>query len=121
MTVTPKLGMALSIPRSPCAEVSTLASVSLRRRRYPMERLFVLTGLALASALCLSLEFVREVHYAAVDYRFLVWNLVLAWIPLTLALLVYDRYRHGTPLARTAPALALWLLFLPNAPYILTD
>jgi len=86
-----------------------------------MERLFVLTGLALASALCLLLELVREVHYAAVDYRFLVWNLVLAWIPLTLALLVYDRYQDGTGLARTAPALALWLLFLPNAPYIVTD
>jgi uncharacterized membrane protein len=56
-----------------------------------------------------------------VGYRFLVWNLFLAWIPLLLALVVYDRYRRGVALARLAPLAALWLLFLPNAPYIVTD
>ena len=56
-----------------------------------------------------------------VDFRFLIWNLFLAWIPLLLALLVYDRYRRGRPLLVLAPALVLWLLFLPNAPYIVTD
>ena len=55
------------------------------------------------------------------DFRFLLWNLFLAWVPFVLALVVYDRYRRGTPLARLLPALVLWLLFLPNAPYIVTD
>jgi len=95
--------------------------MGLRRRRFPKERLFVLAGLAVASALCLGLELVRERHYGAVGYRFLIWNLFLAWIPLLLALVVYDRYRRGVALARLVPLAALWLLFLPNAPYIVTD
>jgi uncharacterized membrane protein len=95
--------------------------MDLRTRRSPNERLVVLVGLGVASALCLGLELVREHRYAAFDFRFLIWNLILAWIPLLLALLVYDRYRRGRPLLVLAPALALWLLFLPNAPYIVTD
>ena len=81
----------------------------------------MLAGLAVASALCVALELVREVRFGTPSYRFLLWNLVLAWVPVLLALLVYDRYRTGTRLGRLAPAIALWLLFMPNAPYILTD
>jgi uncharacterized membrane protein len=95
--------------------------MGLRKRRYARERLYVLSGLALASALSLGLEGFREVHYHGLGFRFLIWNLVLAWIPLLLAVLVYDRYRGGTRLVRLSPAIALWLLFLPNAPYIFTD
>jgi uncharacterized membrane protein len=94
--------------------------MGLRTRRFANERLVVLVGLGGASALCLALELAREHRYAA-DFHFLVWNLILAWAPLILALLVYDGYRRGTTLVRLAPALALWLLFLPNAPYIVTD
>ncbi len=50
------------------------------------------------------------------------WNLFLAWIPFVLALIIYDR---GTPDASSPTALGvaavLWLLFLPNAPYVVTD
>lgn len=95
--------------------------VALRTRRFSNERLVVLAGLAVASGLCLALELVRERHYGALDFRFLLWNLFLAWIPLVLALVVYDRYRRGTPLLPLAPLAVLWLLFLPNAPYITTD
>jgi uncharacterized membrane protein len=94
--------------------------MNLRARRFRNERFVVLSGLAGASALCLGLELVRERNYAT-DFRFLVWNLVLAWVPLILALVVYDGYRRGTTIVRLLPALALWLLFLPNAPYIVTD
>ena len=95
--------------------------MALRTRRHPNERLVVLAGLGVASALCVGLELVREHRYGAFDFRFLVWNLILAWIPLLLALFVYDRYRRGAALIALTPALALWLLFLPNAPYIVTD
>jgi uncharacterized membrane protein len=93
----------------------------MRTRRHPNERFLVLLGFGLASALCVALELVRERHYGALDFRFLLWNLVLAWIPLLVALFVYDCYRRGTRLALLTPGIALWLLFLPNAPYIVTD
>lgn len=55
-------------------------------------------------------------------YLFLAWNLFLAWIPYTCSLLVvilYARYPRRWWLL-LMPA-ALWLIFLPNAPYIITD
>jgi uncharacterized membrane protein len=95
--------------------------VALRTRRFRQERLVVLAVLGVASALCLALELFRERHFLDAGYRFLVWNLILAWIPVLLGLIVYDRYRRGRSMLALAPALALWLLFLPNAPYIVTD
>ena len=95
--------------------------MSLRTRRFRKERFVVLAGLGGASALALGLELVRERHYGTIDFRFLVWNLVLAWVPMVLALVVYDGYRRRRALLRLSPALVLWLLFLPNAPYIVTD
>jgi uncharacterized membrane protein len=94
--------------------------VGLRTRRFPNERLVVLVGLGGASALCLALEYAREHRYAT-DFRFLVWNLILAWVPLVFALVVYDGYRRSRSLLWLTPFLALWLIFLPNAPYIVTD
>ncbi len=95
--------------------------VGFHPRRLSNERLFVLAGLGTASAICVGLELVREHRYGAFDFRFLIWNLILAWVPLVLGLVVYDRYRRGVALIRLAPVLVLWLLFLPNAPYIVTD
>jgi uncharacterized membrane protein len=55
------------------------------------------------------------------SHVFLLWNLFLAWIPFLLALALYDRARQRrSPLVLGALALG-WLLFFPNAPYILTD
>jgi uncharacterized membrane protein len=93
----------------------------MRTRRHPNERLLVLAGLGLASALAVLLELYRQHHYGDASFRFLLWNLMLAWIPLVIALAVYDSYRRGVRLALLAPAIAVWLLFLPNAPYIVTD
>lgn len=50
-------------------------------------------------------------------YSFMLWNLFLAGIPLGLSLgLTFIR-----SLALAVPLLGLWLLFFPNAPYVLTD
>ena len=93
----------------------------MRTRRHPNERLLVLAGLSLASVLCIGLELLRERHFGDGSFRFLLWNLTLAWIPLLLALAVYDSYRRGMRFALLVPGLLGWLLFLPNAPYIVTD
>lgn len=78
-------------------------------------------ALVLASGFCVSLVAVRIWHSGGEGYRFLVWNLVLAWIPFLLALAVYDGYRRRWPRPLLLLLGALWLLFLPNAPYIVTD
>jgi len=53
---------------------------------------------------------------------FLPWNLFLAWVPFLLALAT-DGLAARVPPGKgcLVPPMALWLLFLPNAPYILTD
>lgn len=52
----------------------------------------------------------------------LVWNLFLAWLPLLFALAAGWVLRERLPRRWRFSAAALaWLLFFPNAPYILTD
>ena len=55
-------------------------------------------------------------------YMFLVWNLFLAWIPFACAIwvAVLDKVWPATRWALLAPS-CMWLLFFPNAPYIVTD
>ncbi len=61
-------------------------------------------------------------HYGL---EFLVWNLFLAWVPLAIALVVERLRDLGPGQLRTRLAFAAgagaWLLFFPNAPYIVTD
>jgi uncharacterized membrane protein len=52
-------------------------------------------------------------------HRFLLWNLFLAWIPL-LAALGLEAADQRRPLVAVVAA-ATWLLFLPNAPYLVSD
>jgi len=77
-------------------------------------------ALAAASALCVAILEVRIRRTGDSYYRFLVWNLILAWVPFALALLAYERARRGVDVV-VAAFVVLWLLFFPNAPYILTD
>jgi uncharacterized membrane protein len=55
-------------------------------------------------------------------YLFLVWNLFLAWIPFACAIgiAVMDKLWPATRWLLIAPS-CIWLLFFPNAPYIVTD
>src|SRR5262245_35577229 len=81
-----------------------------------------LTILALgaASALCVATVAYRRHHTGDPFYGFLVWNLVLAWVPFALALAAYAAARAGARIVTTVLGV-LWLLFFPNAPYLLTD
>ncbi|MEU1204298.1 DUF1361 domain-containing protein [Nocardia sp. NPDC005825] len=55
----------------------------------------------------------------------MVWNTVLAWIPVALALLVFRRPPEDERRLPISPfwwaGVVLLLLFLPNAPYVVTD
>ncbi len=69
------------------------------------------------SAFATSLALYREAHYGRGELTFLIWNLFLAWIPWLLSA-VLTRLR-STP--ASAPLWLAWLVFLPNAPYLITD
>lgn len=83
----------------------------------------VLIALILMSVFCMNLSFIRVSVTGSDDYMFLVWNLLLAWIPIVFAWLLYARtdYR-GLRWSRVNIAyFLLWLLFLPNSFYLVTD
>jgi uncharacterized membrane protein len=55
------------------------------------------------------------------EWSFLAWNLALAWLPMLFALAAHAAHRASLPAAAVVSLSALWLLFLPNAPYLATD
>jgi uncharacterized membrane protein len=84
-------------------------------------RVATMFAFVLASGLCVSLVALRALEAGSDGYNFLVWNLFLAWIPFLIAIAFYDGYRRGRSRTLLAGMAALWLLFLPNAPYMVTD
>ncbi len=78
--------------------------------------------LLLASVFCVMLVAARIAYSGNLQYTNLVWNLFLAWIPFVLAYLAYALSWRRAALYWAIPVFALlWLIFFPNAPYILTD
>jgi len=88
----------------------------------PTQALPILLTLLLASAINGALLLTRIAATREVAFLYLVWNLFLAWIPLGLAVAAH---RIHTKVGRSSFKFwilsALWLLFLPNAHYIITD
>lgn len=75
-----------------------------------------------ASLISVMLFRVRVLLSGTEDYAFLLWNLFLAWIPLAMAYAASTfAGKRRLLLVLVIPAAVLWLLFFPNAPYILTD
>jgi len=91
------------------------------RASFSDRRLAVLAALGVLSALVVALVAFRVAYTRTADNAGLVWNLFLAWVPLGLALLLYDRHVRRAGFATLAGLGLLWLLFFPNAPYIVTD
>jgi len=91
------------------------------RTSFSDRRLAVFAALVGLSGLVAGLVAFRVAYSHSFEDVPYLWNLFLAWIPFGLALLIYDGHLRG---ARPAQLLALgllWLLFFPNAPYIVTD
>jgi len=79
-------------------------------------------ALTFATAVGVALVLARVIFTHNLKYGLLVGNLVLAWIPLVLALLAQRQFdTSGWRNWRFLPLAAAWLFFLPNAPYIFTD
>ncbi|CCG99901.1 protein of unknown function DUF1361 [Fibrella aestuarina BUZ 2] len=87
-----------------------------------------LRALALLTGACLVMASARGViSHNWWFFVCLTWNLFLAWFPLGIMLIHRDLFesgflKRGTLAKRvTLVFLAFWLLFMPNAPYIITD
>jgi uncharacterized membrane protein len=82
---------------------------------------FVLS-LAAFTVFAVVLSFIRFVISGTTRYDFLIWNLFLAWLPLIFAWLLYIRTPKGLTWSWPNFGLfAAWLIFLPNAFYLVTD
>ncbi len=56
-------------------------------------------------------------HTRSATFMFLIWNLFLAWIPYWISMTLH----HLPKRWMAVPVLGAWLVFLPNAPYLVTD
>ncbi|MES2767134.1 MAG: DUF1361 domain-containing protein [Bacteroidota bacterium] len=77
------------------------------------------TALFFASLLCTLLIGIRMTVANSTYFGFMLWNLFLAWIPFLLSRSISFKKRCDDKLVWQA--FPLWLLFLPNAPYLITD
>jgi uncharacterized membrane protein len=91
------------------------------RTSFSDRRLVVFGALVGLSGLVAGLVAFRVAYSHSFEDVPYLWNLFLAWIPFALALLIYDGHRRGARPVQLLGLGLLWLLFLPNAPYIVTD
>ncbi len=95
---------------------------AVKRFRH-QRQLAVIGSLVFATLVCLGLFALRVAHSHLFTYRYLIWNLFLAWLPILSALAAYNlQRRHSWINWLLVPGCALfWLVFFPNAPYLITD
>lgn len=94
---------------------------------YPQKRYLLL---AITSTACIFLLSGRIYVSGNLNFLFLVWNLILAWIPLYFSHKFKLSFQKNISSESTISAIGKfrigvlflsWLAFFPNAPYILTD
>lgn len=87
----------------------------------PMWQRLLIT-LLLSNGFSVLLFFIRVYGTDTSRYSFMLWNLFLAWIPLFLAVILVKRLRYARWLSPINLSVSLlWLLFLPNSFYVLSD
>lgn len=91
------------------------------RESFSDRRIAVVASLGLLTLFTVAMLAGRMAYTGTRGHGWLLWNLFLAWIPFLLALLLYERARAGAPLRVLVPLGLLWLVFFPNAPYLVTD
>jgi uncharacterized membrane protein len=85
-------------------------------------RLTMFLLLAGATIVSVAIWRFRSDYSKTEHYAFLVWNLFLAWIPFMISYFTYTIALDRKQVYILIPVAAfLWLIFFPNAPYILTD
>jgi uncharacterized membrane protein len=99
--------------------MSLLLRAYLRHHR----QLAVILSLGFATSICLGLLALRMLYAHSFAYMGFAWNLFLAWLPMLCALTAYNVFKHRSSLSwlMVAGCAGVWLLFFPNAPYLMTD
>lgn len=78
--------------------------------------------LNVACLVCILLVAARVAYTDSQRHTGLIWNLFLAWIPFILAYVAHSISWRRISIYLVVPFIAfLWLIFFPNAPYMLTD
>lgn len=73
----------------------------------------------LLTGLCLILVLARIIKTEQFSFVFMLWNLFLAFVPYWLSIYLSNSKKSGR--FKLVIVASLWLLFLPNSPYMLTD
>jgi uncharacterized membrane protein len=82
----------------------------------PIVASFGLLSLLVVTMVCFRIVYTHTFAHIAI-----LWNLVLAWTPFCMALLISRRAAADMSSRVLVLPAALWLIVLPNAPYTLTD
>ncbi len=72
------------------------------------------------SIFCVILLLTRIYIAENISYYFLVWNAFLAWVPLLFSA-KFEKYVKLNQTGKSILFFCSWLLFFPNAPYLITD
>jgi uncharacterized membrane protein len=80
--------------------------------------ILIFLALLFASIVATTMVVVRIAYTGYFSYAFLVWNLILAWLPFLFGLLIVGLRRSQLALGAFG---LLWLVFFPNTSYLVTD
>ena len=83
-----------------------------------MKKYSVLLTLIFISLFAVGMVSIRFIYSKQILFIFLLWNLFLAWLPVLFAWLALQKRKQPLPALAAA---SMWLLFFPNAPYLVTD
>ncbi len=75
----------------------------------------------ISSSLSILLCLFRMYSTESYTYGFLIWNLFLAWIPFFISSVLLKNHNKLNSKIYNLSLFTLWILFLPNCPYIITD
>jgi len=74
--------------------------------------------LVLISIVAIIFNLARLDAWGTTNLLYLIWNLFLAWVPYVISLFFIKK---ETSIYYFVPIFLIWLLFFPNAPYLVTD
>ena len=89
----------------------------LNKIPFPQQNLIFLSSILF----CIGILFFRIKYSGQMTYSFLLWNLFLAIVPYGFSIFIYHNFYQHPKKYSFILFIFLWLLFYPNAAYIVTD